>query len=181
MRPLPFLLAAALLAACTDSSSTSPQDGHTVAAKAAHDHTAHAGPSQPMASTPVEPVPQAAGTVIDLGLGLRVEIQEEGHGPAIQNGSHFDMHFAFFLAKDMTKVQSTYDLGRVQHHELGIDMALPGFREAVPGLKEGTKARLYIPAHKGYAEEGFDDVVPPYADLILDVHIVKVYGDGEHH
>lgn len=50
---------------------------------------------------------------------------------------------------------------------------IAGFREGLLQLREGEKARLFIPSHLGYGTDGLGPV-PPNADLIFDIEIVKI-------
>jgi FKBP-type peptidyl-prolyl cis-trans isomerase FkpA len=43
-----------------------------------------------------------------------------------------------------------------------------------PSLKEGAKATLYVPSGLGYGAYGTTSGVPPYANLVYDVELVKV-------
>ncbi len=118
---------------------------------------------------------------IDLGEGLTVEILEEGDGPILEEGTHVDIHFELRLKDGEKLVQSTYDMGRPYHHEPGIGDAIPAVQRALVGLREGSRVRLDIPSHLAYGAKGYPDAVPPYAELLMDMHIVKVFGPNEPH
>jgi FKBP-type peptidyl-prolyl cis-trans isomerase FkpA len=48
------------------------------------------------------------------------------------------------------------------------------WQKIFPLLKEGMKATLYVPSGLGYGAYGTNSGVPPYANLVYDVELVKV-------
>ena len=50
---------------------------------------------------------------------------------------------------------------------------IPGFKEGILTMKVGDKARLFIPPHLGYGEQG-GGPIPPNANLIFDVEILGI-------
>ncbi len=123
----------------------------------------------------------AAVEVVDLGEGLTIQVFEEGSGPVVEEGVHVDIHFELFLKDGEKLIQSTYDMGAPYHHEPGIGDAIPAVQRALVGLREGSRVRLDIPSHLAYGATGFEELVPPYADLLMDMFIVKVFGPNEPH
>ena len=53
-------------------------------------------------------------------------------------------------------------------------MVIPGWDQSLLGMREGTAARLSIPSDLGYGPYGAAGVIPPHADLIFDIELVKV-------
>lgn len=51
---------------------------------------------------------------------------------------------------------------------------IPGFREGLLLMKVGDKVRLFIPSELGYGPTGSRNVIPPNADLVFDMELVKV-------
>lgn len=50
---------------------------------------------------------------------------------------------------------------------------VPGFEEAVNKLSIGDKAYIFIPSNLGYGENGAGNVIPPNANIIFEVEILK--------
>jgi peptidyl-prolyl cis-trans isomerase A (cyclophilin A) len=51
--------------------------------------------------------------------------------------------------------------------------AIPGFEEGLAKMNKGDKIILFIPPQLGYGENGAGNVIPPNANLIFEVEIVK--------
>ena len=50
---------------------------------------------------------------------------------------------------------------------------IPGFEEGLSKLNIGDKALLFIPSNLGYGENGAGNVIPPNANLIFEVELIK--------
>ena len=57
---------------------------------------------------------------------------------------------------------------------IGVGRVIKGWDEGVPGMKEGGKRRLVIPANMAYGEKGAGDTIPPNATLVFDVELIKI-------
>jgi len=60
---------------------------------------------------------------------------------------------------------------RGQPMEIPLDKVIPGWTEGVQQMSKGGKAKLYIPAHLAYGDEGAGEI-PPGAALIFDVELL---------
>ncbi len=72
------------------------------------------------------------------------------------------------------KFDSSFDRNEAFKFLLGVGQVIPGWDEGVAGMKEGGKRTLYIPSKLGYGARGAGADIPPNADLIFDVELVKV-------
>ena len=59
--------------------------------------------------------------------------------------------------------------------ELSLSQVIEGWKEGIPGMKVGGTRKIYIPAAKGYGEQGTPDgSIPPNSDLVFEVGLVEV-------
>ena len=72
------------------------------------------------------------------------------------------------------KFDSSVDRGTPFSFPLGAGRVIKGWDEGVSGMKVGGKRRLLIPAKLGYGARGAGATIPPNANLIFDVELLKV-------
>lgn len=56
---------------------------------------------------------------------------------------------------------------------LEVGGLIEGWTEGVPGMREGGKRKLIIPAAKGYGETGTSGI-PPNSDLVFEIELISV-------
>jgi cyclophilin family peptidyl-prolyl cis-trans isomerase len=106
--------------------------------------------------------------------GLKVLKLKETNGSKVVAYKPITLDFALYIA-DGKEIQSTFNNDNTLTCRLD-DTNRPmisGFKEGLLQLKEGERARLFIPYYIGYGEEKFGPF-PPKADLIFEVEILKV-------
>ncbi|MGY0408799.1 MAG: FKBP-type peptidyl-prolyl cis-trans isomerase, partial [Polaribacter sp.] len=107
--------------------------------------------------------------------GLRILKLKETKGKKVVANKPLKVNYIIYLA-DGKKIQSTYDPGGVPLTCLLNDTSKPmisGFKEGVLKLREGEKARLFIPYYLGFGTEKHDPF-PARADLVFEIEILKV-------
>jgi FKBP-type peptidyl-prolyl cis-trans isomerase len=104
--------------------------------------------------------------------GLYYQIMDPGTGPALNAGDSVSMHYTGTLL-DGNKFDSSRDRNQLFSIAAGTGSVVPGFDEGVMKLKQGGKARLFIPSGLGYGAQG-GGPIPPNSVLIFDIELVKV-------
>lgn len=107
--------------------------------------------------------------VVSLASGLQYEVLKEGTGPqptlddvvvAHYRGTHIDG--SEFDATDPQGEPATFPLRGV----------VPGWQEALPRMKAGSKWRIYLPPALGYGEEGSPPAIEPNEVLVFDIELL---------
>ncbi|MFM9951914.1 MAG: FKBP-type peptidyl-prolyl cis-trans isomerase, partial [Saprospiraceae bacterium] len=68
---------------------------------------------------------------------------------------------------------SSFGRGEPIEFPLGVGQVIPGWDEGLSLLKQGGKATLFIPYQLAYGDAGSPPVIPPKAELIFYVEVVK--------
>ncbi len=105
--------------------------------------------------------------------GLRYKItHKSGSGKKPVKGKNVAVHYVGKLP-DGTVFDNSYGRGEPIEFPIGIGYVIPGWDEGIQLLEEGDKATFVIPSYLAYGEAGAGGVIPPNADLIFDVELVK--------
>ncbi|MFQ3592534.1 MAG: FKBP-type peptidyl-prolyl cis-trans isomerase [Gemmataceae bacterium] len=106
--------------------------------------------------------------------GLKYEDSKVGDGAEAKAGDTVEVHYTGWLAKDGKKFDSSLDRGEPFSFRLGAGMVIKGWDEGVAGMKVGGKRKLLIPAELGYGARGAGRAIPPNADLVFEVELLKI-------
>ncbi|QOY94102.1 FKBP-type peptidyl-prolyl cis-trans isomerase [Massilia sp. UMI-21] len=136
---------------------------------------------QPQGVTPQEAAPQAE-PVMPEPPAPQVEIIDRvvGKGREATIGSTVLVHYTGWLHKPLApkqrgkKFDSSLDRGDPLEFQLGAGRVIKGWEQGVAGMKVGGKRTLVIPSALAYGKRGAGGMIPPDADLIFDVELVKV-------
>jgi len=115
--------------------------------------------------------------VVTTDSGLRYEDHAVGEGAEAKLGTLVTVHYTGWLNDNDAKgrkFDSSHNRGTPFMFSLGSRRVIMGWEEGVAGMKVGGKRTLYIPSQLGYGERGAGGVIPPNADLIFDVELLKV-------
>jgi FKBP-type peptidyl-prolyl cis-trans isomerase len=104
--------------------------------------------------------------------------QLEGKGKEVKKGDRLLMHYTGKLTNG-TKFDSSRDRGKPFEVTIGVGEVIQGWDEGVPGMKEGGKRKLIIPPEAGYGEKGAGKSIPPNAELIFEVEVIRILEPGE--
>jgi len=114
------------------------------------------------------PPVSAEPTVTDSGLQI-IDI-EVGTGAEAALASTITIDYTGWLA-DGTVFDSTVDSGQPLTYP--VNQFIDGWKEGIPGMKEGGKRRLIIPSDLAYGPGGYGNI-PPDAELTFDVELLAV-------
>jgi FKBP-type peptidyl-prolyl cis-trans isomerase len=99
--------------------------------------------------------------------GLQYEVLQQGQG-------------AMPSATDMVTVNYRGTLIDGKEFDSGngisfpLNRVIPGWTEGLQLMKEGARYRFFIPSALAYGERGAGGAIPPNADLIFEVDLIKV-------
>lgn len=107
--------------------------------------------------------------------GLKVVKLKETSGAKVNPDLPTTVHYT--LQDDLgNKIASSIDQNQPFTFTIN-DLNYPliaGWKEGAALLKEGEKARLFIPSYLGYGEVGRLPVIKPNTDLIFEIEVLKV-------
>ena len=113
---------------------------------------------------------EASALVLPSGLKIRHLLK--GKGPKIIQGDAIKVHYSGYFVNGK-KFDSSVDRNQTFDFVFGVDRVINGWTEGISNLSEGGKANLFIPYELAYGVSGYGPI-PPKADLIFEVEIVKV-------
>jgi FKBP-type peptidyl-prolyl cis-trans isomerase len=114
-----------------------------------------------------------------LESGLKILDLKEGTGEPVLEGDRVEVIYTGWLRESQKKFDSNEGSGRMLPVELGKGEVIPGFEQGLEGMKAGGKRRIFIPAQLGYGSRGAGRDIPPDADLVFQVELVKVVSRAE--
>jgi len=104
-------------------------------------------------------------------IGLKYIVLQEGTGNKPVATSNVKVHYTgMFL--DGKVFDSSVQRG--QTIDFGLNQVIKGWTEGVQLMPEGSKYKFYIPYQLAYGDLGAGGVIPPKADLIFEVELLKI-------
>jgi FKBP-type peptidyl-prolyl cis-trans isomerase FkpA len=103
---------------------------------------------------------------------LQVTDLTPGTGAEVKAGDTVTVNYTGALASTGKIFESSLDSG--QTATFGLDQVIKGWTEGIPGMKVGGTRRLLIPSALAYGSSGAGSSIPPNADLVFDVTLVKI-------
>ncbi|MDO9578874.1 MAG: FKBP-type peptidyl-prolyl cis-trans isomerase [Candidatus Cloacimonadales bacterium] len=104
--------------------------------------------------------------------GLEFILVKQGTGLRAAPGNTVSVHYTGYFT-DGTIFDSSVKRGQPFEFTVGMGNVIKGWDEGVALMREGGKARLIIPYQLAYGENGYGPI-PPKADLIFDIELLKV-------
>jgi len=96
-----------------------------------------------------------------------------------KTGDMLSMHYTGKLASNGMKFDSPLDRGTPFEFQIGLGKVIEGWDEGVIKMSLGEKATLKISSDFGYGARGAGNVIPPNADLIFEVELLRINGKGQ--
>jgi FKBP-type peptidyl-prolyl cis-trans isomerase FklB len=109
--------------------------------------------------------------VVTLPSGLQYKVLAAGKGTSPNPTDNVTVHYRGTLV-DGTEFDSSYK--RNKPATFGVDRVIPGWKEALPMMKEGAKWQLFVPSKLGYGEQGSGSKIPPGSTLLFEVELISV-------
>jgi len=113
--------------------------------------------------------------------GLQTETVKPGHGKAAAAGSTVRVAYTGFLASTgeiFDYATANHGAGSPPYFELQLGanppQAIQGFDEGVTGMKVGEERSVFIPSALGYGATGSGTAIPPDADLVFLLKLLKI-------
>ena len=107
--------------------------------------------------------------------GLKYDDLQVGAGDEAKAGQKVEVHYTGWLSKDGKKFDSSVDRKKTFKFPLGAAKVIKGWDEGVAGMKVGGKRKLTIPSALGYGSRGAPPDIPPNAELIFEVELLRVF------
>ncbi|NRB50387.1 MAG: FKBP-type peptidyl-prolyl cis-trans isomerase [Saprospiraceae bacterium] len=107
-----------------------------------------------------------------LDSGLKILRVEEGDGekPAVRETVKV---LYYGTLTDGTRFDDAFSRGSSFDFPLGAGRVIKGWDEGIAELTKGSKAFLFVPSEMGYGGTGSPPVIPPDAELIFYVELLK--------
>ncbi|UGS20471.1 peptidylprolyl isomerase [Flavobacterium cyclinae] len=103
--------------------------------------------------------------------GLKYIVLKEGTGNKPVATSNVKVHYTgMFL--DGKVFDSSVQRGETI--DFGLNQVIKGWIEGIQLMPEGSKYKFYIPSNLAYGEKGAGGVIPPNADLIFEIELIKI-------
>jgi len=120
---------------------------------------------------PLKGTQMAGFTPVSSVSELQKIDQQVGTGKEAKAGDTVTVDYTGAVAATGTIFESSLDTG--QPANFPLSGVIKGWQEGIPGMKEGGKRRLIIPADLAYGASG-NGTIPPNAALVFDVTLISV-------
>ncbi|MDZ7751098.1 MAG: FKBP-type peptidyl-prolyl cis-trans isomerase [Gammaproteobacteria bacterium] len=110
--------------------------------------------------------------VKQLADGVLYRTLEAGTGASPDTDSEVTVHYRGTLA-DGTEFDSSHARG--EPTRIDLTRVIPGWRAALPMMREGARWEIAIPAAQGYGKQGAAGVIGPGEPLLFEVELIEVH------
>ncbi|HVG17090.1 MAG TPA: FKBP-type peptidyl-prolyl cis-trans isomerase, partial [Chitinophagaceae bacterium] len=113
-----------------------------------------------------------------IGQGTYVQILNPGGGAPVADGKYVSLMYrgSTFAGKVFdTNMDNSFKHTDPMSFVVGQQPMIKGFDEGIRQLKEGAKAKLYIPSSLAYGPQGGPSAdIAPNTNMIFDIEVLKV-------
>ncbi len=120
------------------------------------------------------PVPASVSEYTTTESGLQYADLMEGAGDSVADGDMVTVEFSIWVADGNRYFTSSYQQGVTFDFRVGSGQVFSGWEEGVTGMQVGGYRQLLIPSDLALGEEGFGNVIPPNADLLMEVVLISL-------
>jgi FKBP-type peptidyl-prolyl cis-trans isomerase FklB len=116
--------------------------------------------------------------VIALPSGLQYKVLKTGEGrkPTVQDT--VQIHYRGTLING-TQFESTYETGKPATIKIFDPQIVPGMREALMLMTQGSKWQLFVPPKLAYSTVGKHPYIGPNMTLIYEVELLAIQEPGK--
>ena len=107
--------------------------------------------------------------IVTTASGLRFQVLQPGTGRQPTRADAAVVSYQVRLAADGRVVERTAAPAGVP-----VAGSIPGFTEALLLMNEGGRYRFWVPARLAYGHRGNPGMVPPDADLVFELSLLRV-------
>lgn len=112
------------------------------------------------------------GDVRELAGGVLYRVLEAGSGDSPDTDSEVTVHYRGTL-KDGSEFDSSHQRG--EPARLDLARVIPGWRAALPLMREGARWEIAVPAAQAYGDEGRPGAIGPGEPLLFEVELIEVH------
>jgi FKBP-type peptidyl-prolyl cis-trans isomerase len=126
-------------------------------------------------------VQQKYPKAVQSETGLVYVILDKGAGANVEQGKKVSLHYTGTFRRDGKKFDSSKDRNVPLEFEYKVQRMIPGFEEGITYIQEGGKILLFIPYYNAYGKQGRPGAIPPYADLVFEIELLKAATEPHDH
>lgn len=109
--------------------------------------------------------------IIQTASGLQYQVVKEGSGKQPKDDDTVVVNYRGTLI-DGTEFDSSYRRG--QPVTFPVNGVIPGWREVLPLMKEGSTFKVFVPSELAYGPRGAGGDIGPNSTLIFDVELLSI-------
>lgn len=109
--------------------------------------------------------------VVTSSSGLQYEVLETGDGAMPTRDDTVVVHYRGSLL-DGSEFDSSH--ARAAPMELPVSQFIAGWQEALQGMTEGSRWRIWVPPDLAYGARGAGDRIGPHATLVFDMELLQI-------